>query len=183
MLDRFSAASLAILDRAGRWAAAEGAKAIDTAHIVRALERPSAPSGRAVTLWTPDAKRTLKRALSLSARRKGAAVEASDIRRAIATSQPAPGSQTLHTAASPHRRVTPGTQASVSSGAPQKPTTRAPVRPPRNSSSQGREKRQAKSFKWFRPSRLRPIGPSLVIAALVIALAAVGLSFLSPDRA
>jgi hypothetical protein len=53
------------------------------------------------------------------------------------------------------------------------------VRPSRNSSSQGKEKRQAKSFKGFQPSRLRPIGPSLGIAALVIALAVVGLSLVS----
>jgi hypothetical protein len=174
MLERFSAEVLAVLNRAGRWAAAEGAKAIDTSHIARALERPTAPSGQAVSLWTPDAKRALRRAFSLSSKRRASAVEVEDLLGAVGSTRPGSGSQEPGKAASARRDVTPDTQASAVSQDSEKRAARSTDDTPWR-----KEGAQVQGVTRLRQRGFRRLAPSLGIAALVTALAVMGSSLVS----
>jgi hypothetical protein len=82
VFSRFSRESQEAIRRAGLWAHADGAMAIDVRHLSRALEPGNPPSTSAVALWTPQAKRTLELSLRNSLSRQRNKVELSDLRKA-----------------------------------------------------------------------------------------------------
>jgi hypothetical protein len=83
VFSRFSREAQQAIHRAGLWAHADGATAIDVDHLGRALEPDDPPGTSAVALWTPRAKRALEQSLRHSLSRRQAKIELSDLRKAI----------------------------------------------------------------------------------------------------
>jgi len=83
VFSRFSREAQEAILRAGLWARADRAMAIDVVHLGRALEPGSPPAGAAVALWTAQAKRALELALRHSLDRGQGRIGLEDLRSAI----------------------------------------------------------------------------------------------------